>query len=604
MTRRTYKFEQYFAVVRLGAATPAPDGKRVYFISDMSGQLNLYRMPAEGGWPRQLTTFTDQAVRDVKLSKDESRIAFMADQNGNEHHQIFVMDAEGGWPEQVTDRPDVQYQLGGFSPDGRHVVYSGNATAPQFTDVYLQDLTTRDERQLTPGGQMMEFASFSPDGTQLLVQQVNSNTDYNIWLFDVATGAGRNLTEHEGQIVYAAGPWRKDGKGFYFSSNEGREFVAVGYYDLETWRRSFLISPDWDVEHLVLNDEKQLLAYVINESGNSVLKVLNLATNQEVPLPAMPKGIIADVAFAGKDERRRLFLTMNCYNHMSAVYVLDLDRQELTLLTPTMLGNIPADAFVAPELVHIETFDGLKVPAWLYKPTGIEPGQQVPAVLSIHGGPEAQERTNYSYGGLYQYLLNQGVAILAPNIRGSSGFGASYQKRIHRDWGGAELKDMEACAKYLQSLPWVDSKRLAVWGGSFGGFATLSAASRLPDYWAAACDFCGPSNLITFANSVPPHWKAFMKGWVGDPEEDRDLLIERSPITYVKQIRCPLMVVQGAQDPRVVKAESDQMVERLQGMGREVEYLVFEDEGHGFTRRVNQLKGYKAMADFLIRHLV
>jgi dipeptidyl aminopeptidase/acylaminoacyl peptidase len=318
----------------------------------------------------------------------------------------------------------------------------------------------------------------------------------------------------------------------------------------------------------------------------------------------MPKGIIADVAFAGKDERRRLFLTMNCYNHMSAVYALDLDRQELSLLTPTMLGNIPADAFVAPELVHIETFDGLKVPAWLYRPAGIEPGQQVPAVLSIHGGPEAQERTNYSYGGFYQYLLSQGVAILAPNIRGSSGFGASYQKRIHRDWGGAELKDIEACAKYLQSLPWVDSKRLAVWGGSFGGFATLSAASRLTDYWAVACDFCGPANLITFVNSVPPHWKAFMKGWVGDAEEDRDLLLERSPITYVEQIKCPLMVVQGAQDPRVVKAESDQMVERLRGIGREVEYLVFEDEGHGFTRRVNQLKGYKAMADFLVRHLV
>jgi dipeptidyl aminopeptidase/acylaminoacyl peptidase len=188
--------------------------------------------------------------------------------------------------------------------------------------------------------------------------------------------------------------------------------------------------------------------------------------------------------------------------------------------------------------------------------------------------------------------------VLAPNIRGSTGYGKTYQKLIHRDWGGAELKDIEAAARYLQSLDWVDAKRMGVFGGSFGGFATLSAVSRLPDYWAAAVDLVGPSNLVTFVKSVPPYWRRWMDEWVGNPEKDYDLLMERSPITYVDQIKAPLFIIQGAKDPRVVKAESDQIVERLRARGVDVRYDVYEDEGHGFTKRQNELRAWRAAAEF------
>ena len=193
--------------------------------------------------------------------------------------------------------------------------------------------------------------------------------------------------------------------------------------------------------------------------------------------------------------------------------------------------------------------------------------------------------------------------MLAPTVRGSTGYGKGYQKLIHRDWGGAELRDLEGAARYLQGLPWVRADRLGVFGGSFGGFATLSCVARLPQYWAAAVDIVGPSNLITFAKSVPPAWRRMIKEWVGDPEEDADLLRERSPIAYVDNIRAPLLVIQGTNDPRVVKAESDQMVERLRAAGRTVEYIVFEDEGHGFTKVANSLKALKATAEWLERHL-
>jgi dipeptidyl aminopeptidase/acylaminoacyl peptidase len=225
----------------------------------------------------------------------------------------------------------------------------------------------------------------------------------------------------------------------------------------------------------------------------------------------------------------------------------------------------------------------------------------VAAVLSVHGGPESQSRP--LYWPLYQYLLSRGIAVLDPNIRGSTGYGKTYQRLIRRDWGGAELEDLRSARDWLSRQGWVDDDRVGVFGGSFGGFAVLSCVTRLPDRWAAAVDIFGPSNLVTFARAVPPTWKRLMAKWVGDPDDDRDLLLERSPITYVDAVRTPLLVIQGATDPRVVKGESDQMVDRLRELGRDVEYVVFEDEGHGFTRRRNEVKALGLAAEFLERKL-
>ncbi|MCA1555015.1 MAG: prolyl oligopeptidase family serine peptidase, partial [Chloroflexi bacterium] len=252
-------------------------------------------------------------------------------------------------------------------------------------------------------------------------------------------------------------------------------------------------------------------------------------------------------------------------------------------------------------LIRYQSFDGREVPAWLYKPKNSN--GKAPVVLSVHGGPEAQERPLYNYSGMYQYWLSRGIGVLATNIRGSTGYGKSYQKAIRRDWGGGELRDEECAVKYLHSLDWVDPERIGFFGGSFGGFSCLSCVTRLPDYWKAAVGWFGPSNLITFVNSVPPYWKRYMKQWVGDPNEDRDLLIERSPITYVDKVKTPLFIVQGANDVRVVKAESDQFVEKLRERGVTVRYDVYDDEGHGFTKRHNELKALKDSAEFLEQHL-
>ena len=267
-------------------------------------------------------------------------------------------------------------------------------------------------------------------------------------------------------------------------------------------------------------------------------------------------------------------------------------------MTESRLGGLGALRFREPELIRYPSFDDREIPAWLLRPEGDGPS---PFVLAIHGGPEAQEKPVYR--PVYQYLLSRGIGVLATNIRGSTGYGKSYQKLIHHDWGGGDLEDWRHAAEWLRAQDFVDGGRLGVFGGSYGGFATLTCVTRLPEYWAAAVDIVGPSNLVTAVRAVPPKWVRFMAQWVGDPDTEEEFLRERSPITYVDQVRAPLLVIQGAKDPRCVKAESDQMVDRLRELGRKVEYVVFEDEGHGFTRYKNEVQANRLTAEWLEQHL-
>ncbi|WP_205719480.1 alpha/beta hydrolase family protein, partial [Actinomadura geliboluensis] len=255
---------------------------------------------------------------------------------------------------------------------------------------------------------------------------------------------------------------------------------------------------------------------------------------------------------------------------------------------------------VEPDLITYPASGGRYVHALLYRPH--TPGPH-PVLLSVHGGPEAQERPEYAYAGLYQYLLHEGIAVLAPNIAGSTGYGLTHQKLIYRNWGGIDLDDLDHAVRHLQTLPGIDASHIAVMGGSYGGFAALSCLARLPYQWAAGVSFCGPSNLVTLARACPPTWRPTVDAVLGNPDTDAEHLTCRSPITYADAITAPLLVIQGAHDPRVPKDESDQIVTRLRARGIDVRYDVYPDEGHGFTNRSNEIKAYGDIAQFLLAHL-
>ena len=337
-----------------------------------------------------------------------------------------------------------------------------------------------------------------------------------------------------------------------------------------------------------------MLVVIVNEAGASQLHAFDLAHDRELTLPRLPFGVVEHVDVHPSGEK--IALLLGTATEAGNIFELDLASGELKALEQSMLGGVRKSDLSGPELISYPSFDR-DVPAWLYRPKSSE--GRVPVVLSIHGGPESQERPDYAYNGLYQYLLSRGIGVLAPNIRGSTGYGISYQKLIHRDWGGGELEDIRHAAEYLQALGWVDPAQIAIFGASFGGFATLSALTRLPDYWATGVDLVGPSNLVTFVGSVPPFWRSTMRDWVGDAEADRDFLLERSPITYIGDVRAPILVMQGANDPRVVQAESDQMVEALRGRNHDVTYYVDEKSGHGPASREDGVRWIKMIAEYL-----
>jgi dipeptidyl aminopeptidase/acylaminoacyl peptidase len=601
-TRRTPpRFEQFFAIRRFQPALAfTPDGRRILFVTNTSGQFNLWRTSVARGRHQQLTAFDANTVRSVAPSPDGKTIVLTADQDGDEFHQLYALPASGGWPEQWTDAPEVQHFVGsqGWSPDGTQLAFAANARVPSDMDVCLRD-ANGNVRKLFGGEMYAVPASWSPDGQQLLAVDFRSNTDTTIHLVDVETGEARELTPHDEETFYLAGPWARDGSGFYLVSNEGREFAGLAFFRLDSGLE-WVETPEGDIEELAMSEDGRVLGWLENDQGWARVRLRDLETGADLPEPQLPGGASSPIgsALTLSPDGRHAALIWQGPQRPPDLYVIETATGKARRLTDSMLGGLRPSRLIEPELVSYPTFDGREIPAWLYRP---KRRGRSPVVLSIHGGPESQERPVYM--PLYQYLLSRGIAVLATNIRGSTGYGKSYQTLIHHDWGGGDVRDWDHAVKWLLEQDWVSRDRIAVWGGSYGGFAVLSCVTRLPDYWSCAVDIFGPSNLVTFVKAVPPTWKRFMDRWVGNPETEEAFLVERSPITYVEQVKAPLLVIQGAKDPRVVKPESDQMVERLKELGREVEYEVFEDEGHGFTRRTNELRAFKLSADWLELHL-
>jgi dipeptidyl aminopeptidase/acylaminoacyl peptidase len=607
LARDDPNFTRYYAVrAHIGPIAFSPDMTQVAYITNASGQFNIWRQAVTGGWASQVTTFEDESARSLIWATENQLIA-AADGAGNEQYDLFTIPATGGAPAYITSRPDAQYELSeeGLSPDGRTLAYSGNDRTPTDSDVLLRDLTTGKTRRALANGRFNVAINWSPDGRYIAVMDIRSNTDMRLWLLDTHDDSLIEVAPGQGERYIAPGPWLPDSSGLYVITDHGREYKGIGRYLLATGEMEWVVATNWDVEQIALSADGRRLLWTLNESGRSQLHLRD-GDQASLRVSGLPIGVIEYMKLT--PDGQRLALRINSSTAPAEVYILTLGAvgmltsPHLRRLTFGMLGGLEPAELTAPDLVSYRSHDGRDIPAWLYRPRGAAEGKPAPLVIAIHGGPEAQERVEYR--AFYQYLLSRGIGVLAPNIRGSTGYGKAYQKLIHRDWGGAELKDIQSTAEYARSLHWVDGARLGVFGGSFGGFATLSAVTRLPDYWAAGVDIVGPSNLLTFVRSVPPTWRRMMATWVGDPDEDADLLRERSPITYVEQIRAPLLVLQGANDPRVAKAESDQMVERLRALGRDVEYVVFPDEGHGFTKRVNTLRGYRLAASFFQKHLI
>ena len=603
-------YESFLPAQRLRPALSlSADGTAVAYASDASGQFNLWIQAIAAGEPRQLTFFTDLSVRQLAWAPDGARLAFTADRHGSERTQLYLISADGTSLVRISDLTDRRHQLADASPfssSGRYLLYNCNDRDPAVDDVIVYDLKSAPDlsgacarRILGIPGRNTYPVAMSPDERWVLAGAYGHNTDYQCYLCDLADPEPSlcPVTEHLAGSYYYPGPWDADGSGFFVRTTAGDgEHVALARIALPDRTMTIVDAPGWEVEEKVTaSADGNTLLWTVNKAGGSVLQIRR--NEAPVDLAEIPDGVVSGAALSANGTTAALLLDTPIRPAEVAIANLasGTAMRYLTDTRPPALANAPA---ARPRLHHYAAKDATPIPALLYRPRGAGPH---PVLLYIHGGPGLQSRPAYS--ALFQCLLANGIAVMAPSVRGSAGYGFPWQKRVHRDWGGIDLADFEAAAEYLATLDWIAPSRMAVMGTSYGGFAALSCLTRLPALWAAGVSVHGPASLETLARSTPPGWAPTVATMLGDPDQDAGRLRERSPVTYAHQITAPLLVIQGARDPRVPKAESDQIVAGARANHAEVEYLVFTDEGHGFSSRDNDIKAHTAIMNFLTKHL-
>jgi dipeptidyl aminopeptidase/acylaminoacyl peptidase len=610
MSAEKYSFDRYLNVRSAYGASFSPDGKNLSFLTDITGVAEVWNVPVDihastPSWPNQLT-FRGERVASATFSPVSETLLVTADRGGNERTQLYVLSTDGSTFTALTDQPDVIYQFGDWSPDGKSIIYSSNERDGRYFDVYELSVENHQSHQLLQHDGTNHPICYSPDGTQVLVSRYESNTRNQLILLDRATHNSRTLTtavdDNKGPAEYAFPAWSADRRELYLLSNAGRQFLSLARLDLASSQLSYLRDEAWDVERLALAEDGTRMALVTNEDGYSRLELFDVSegwdARRELPLPALPRGTIPEISWSR--DGTRLALTLNPANDAPDIWIWDIEEQILWRASRSSLGGIPQDTLVMPSLVHYPTFDDREIPALLYLPQSGQT-ERLPIVIYVHGGPESQSRPNFN--PVIQYFVAHGFGVLAPNVRGSTGYGYDYQSLDDVRLRMGSVADLQQAALWLGKSGIADPLRIAVMGGSYGGFMVLSAITTYPDLWTAAVDIVGIANFVTFLENTGPWRRRLREAEYGSLENDRDFLEQISPIRKVDRIVAPLFVVHGANDPRVPVGEAEQIVAALRERSVPVAYMRFEDEGHGLIKRSNRLIAYPAIASFLDEYL-
>ncbi|MFD1563502.1 prolyl oligopeptidase family serine peptidase [Haloarchaeobius amylolyticus] len=603
-----YDIERYLNIRSAYGASFGPDGERLSFLMDTTGTSQVWTLEEPRGWPEQ-RTFYDERVTFASWSPERPELIFGMDEGGNERAQLFRLDAETGAIENLTAMPDAKHRWGGWSHDGDRFAFTSNRRDEAVFDVYVQgrDETGADATLVYEGDGWLSLAGWSPDDSRLLVSQAYSNFDQDLYVLDLEADEPEleHLTPHEGDVRYGSASWAPDGGGIYLVTDEGdADTLYLAYLDLASGELETVIDGDgWNVDGIALDDETGRFVCSRNVEGYTELTVGEFDADEPTayktfPEPDLPGGVAGGVSFDPDAERFALSTSGDTVN--TNVFVVDIGTGAADRWTSAPTAGIPRETFDESDLVHVESFDELEVPGFLTLPDDHEDGQ-IPVIVDIHGGPESQRRPSFS--SVKQYFLDRGYAYFEPNVRGSSGYGADYAALDDVEKRMDSVADIEACAEWLQDHPAIDPDRITAKGGSYGGFMVLAALTEYPDLWAAGIDIVGIANFVTFLENTGDWRRELREAEYGSLAEDREFLEEISPINNVERIEAPLFVLHGENDPRVPVGEAEQIVEEVRAHGVPVRKLIFDDEGHGFSKLANRIEAYSEIADFLDEHV-
>jgi len=608
--------QTFYATTSFAGASFAPDGKSLLVTSDQSGIFNAYALSIQTGELTQLTQSTKDAVFSVGWFPGGGRFLYTADQGGNELNHLYVREADGEVHD-LTPGENLKAQFGGWAKDERSFFALTNERDPQFFDLYRYHFGARPieaavteevapgfQRELlfqNPGG--FEISGTSRDGSWVALTKVNNNLDSDLYV--VRSGAPEervHVTPHEGQVLHGFADFGPDGRKLYYTTNEGSEFDSVWAYDLAAKTRGPMLVADWDVSSYGFSEDGRWLSTAVNADARTIVRVFEAASGREIVLPKLPDGDITGVAF--EKGGARLACYVNGDASPSNLYVVDLRTGAHKRLTDALNPSIEESDLVDAAVIRYPSFDGLPIPALLYRPHGSSNADRAPALVWVHGGPGGQSR--HGYNPTIQHLVNHGYAVLAVNNRGSSGYGKNFFHMDDRRHGDVDLKDCISARRYLESLDWVDGERVGIIGGSYGGYMVCAALAFAPEEFDLGIDIFGVTNWVRTLESIPAWWasgRSELYAEIGDPSVDRTSLEARSPLVHARKIKKPLLVVQGKNDQRVLEAESQEIVAAVRQNGVPVEYVLFPDEGHGFRNKENRIRASEAYLAFLEQHL-
>ncbi|CAN7687488.1 S9 family peptidase [Pseudoduganella sp. LjRoot289] len=598
---KQYSIEQFMATTSISGASFSRDEKNILFSSNESGIFNVYTQPVAGGKPVALTKSATDSTYAVGYFRSDDRFLFTRDQGGNEQNHLFVRELDGS-DKDLTPGDKLKAMFGGWSADGGVFYALTNERDPKFFDLYRYDAKTYARTMLYKNENGMTPDRISRDERWLALEKPNTTSDSDLYLYDLSKAELKHISKHEGTASYSASTFDPASRRLFFTSNEGGEFNTLRTYDLATGAIALHEKADWDVFGSGYSQDGRFRTTVVDQDGSQVVRVVEGADEKPVALPKLPGGEMRGVTFSASGNLMAFYL--NGDRAPSNLFVYDLKSRKTTQLTQSLSKEIDPNDLVEAEVVRFKSFDGTVIPSIYYKPKGLAPGVKAPAVIFVHGGPGGQTRRGYS--ALMQYLANHGYAVLGINNRGSSGYGKSFNTADDRKHGREPLWDCVEAKTYLASLGNIDPERIGIMGGSYGGYMTLAAMAFRPEAFKVGIDIFGVSNWVRTLESIPPYWESQRKALyeeVGDPVKDKEFLVATSPLFHAAQIRRPLMVIQGKNDPRVIKAESDEIVEAVKKNNVQVEYVVFDDEGHGFSKKKNQAVANARMLEFLDKHL-
>lgn len=599
-----FSIERYLNIRSAGSPAFSSDGKRIAFLTNITGTSQIWFVDANGGYPEQITAFNDN-VSFVEWLPDKKGMIFGKAEGGNENTQFFHLTDDGSQYKALTTDGKTRHNFGRVSKDGNYIFYTSNKRDKNWFDVYRMEISSGKEEMILQSDASNFIAAVSDDGSKVIISRssVRFSLDNDLYLVDAKDKKEIHLTPHDEATQFGNVNFL-DNNTILFATNKDREFYNLAKMDLTTKKIQMLNNANWDTDSTTVSHDGTMFAQTHNREGFSELFFTETknAALKATPIQLPAKGSVGGLEFSR--DNSQLAFTFSSAKNNGDIWVYNLWSRKLTQVTKSSRSGIPQDSFVEPKLIKYKSFDGREIPAWFYEPkrTFTLDGVNISKIIvSVHGGPEGQERPGFN--PLYQYYLSRGYSILATNVRGSTGYGKTFTHLDDVRKREDSVKDLAFAVEWAKKNAFGDQKVFAVMGGSYGGYMTMAAITLYPDLFAAAVNTVGIVNWETFLKNTSGYRRRQREVEYGFLDKDLDFLRSISPMAKVDKIKTPLFVIHGKNDPRVPYTEAEQVVKALRDRGATVEYKLFDDEGHGISKLKNRLELYPLVADFLDKYM-